>query len=90
MDRTRIVRRASEIGLSQNDLAAKLNYTRDGLYKAISRDTIPVVKYKLLCELLNVPFGTYLLDEKEEDFVADTGRILVLVDKLEKLIHQYK
>ncbi|HBZ67552.1 MAG TPA: hypothetical protein DEO70_12010 [Bacteroidales bacterium] len=90
MDRIRIVRRANELGLSQSDLALKLEYTRDGLHKAITRDTIPVVKYKLMCELLDVPFGTYLLDEKKVEMVAGSGQILKLIGQLEDLIHKYK
>lgn len=85
-------------GYTLEDLANEIGYSRSGIYRACKNNTIRLSSYMKLCELLTVPLGTFVLDDTNNEKVANTGlleenkeqlnasieRLNMIVDKLEK------
>lgn len=77
--------RAKLRGLTLEQLAVALNYSRKGFYNLIVEDSMPISVYLKMCELLQVPFGTFVLDEKTDKKVRSVVRLDVILDKLDEL-----
>lgn len=77
--------RAKLRGFTLEQLAAALNYSRKGFYNLIVDDSMPISVYLKMCELLQVPFGTFVLDEKTDKKVRTSDRLDAILDKLDEL-----
>lgn len=72
-------------GYTLEQLAAALNYSRKGFYNLVADDSMPLSVYKKMCELLQVPFGTFVLDETKEKKVRSTDALQTIMHRLDEL-----
>lgn len=86
MDSKLIRVKAKLRGYTLEQLANQLNYSRKGFYNLITDDSMPLSLYLKMCDLLQVPFGTFVLnEEKGRKKHPYEKKIDLVLDKLDEI-----
>lgn len=87
MDSKLIRLKAKLRGYTLEQLATQLNYSRKGFYNLIADDSMPLSLYIKMCDLLQVPFGTFVFNEQKGGKKRPSEKIDRVLDKLDEITY---